>query len=54
LRAERRLSVFENKVLRRIFGPWRDGVRRGWRKLHNKEIVIIKFYSSDQIENEIR
>jgi hypothetical protein len=30
--------VFENRVLRRIFGPKRDEVTRGWRKLHNKEI----------------
>jgi hypothetical protein len=29
--------VFENSVLRRIFGPKRDGVTGGWRKLHNKE-----------------
>jgi hypothetical protein len=30
--------VFENRVLRRIFGPKRDGVTGGWRKLHNKEL----------------
>jgi hypothetical protein len=30
--------VFENKVLRRTFGPKRDGVTRGWRKLHNEEL----------------
>jgi hypothetical protein len=29
--------VFENRVLRRIFGPRRDGVTGGWRKLHNEE-----------------
>jgi hypothetical protein len=29
--------VFENKVLRRIFGPKRDEVMGGWRKLHNEE-----------------
>jgi hypothetical protein len=28
--------VFENRVLRRIFGPKRDGVMGGWRKLHNE------------------
>jgi hypothetical protein len=33
---EHRLRVFENKVLRRIFGPKRDEVTRGWRKLHNE------------------
>jgi hypothetical protein len=35
LREEHRLRVFENKVLRRIFGPKRDEVTGGWRKLHN-------------------
>jgi hypothetical protein len=30
--------VFENRVLRRIFEPKRDEVRRGWRKLHNEEL----------------
>jgi hypothetical protein len=30
--------VFENRVLRRIFGPKRDEVTGSWRKLHNKEL----------------
>jgi hypothetical protein len=30
--------VFENRVLRRIFGPKRDEVTGGWRKLHNEEL----------------
>jgi hypothetical protein len=38
LREEHRLRVFENKVLRRIFGPQRDEVVGGWRKLHNEEL----------------
>jgi len=33
---EQRLRVFENMVLRRIFGPKKDKVRGEWRKLHNK------------------
>jgi hypothetical protein len=33
-----RLRVFENRVLRRIFGPKRDGVTRGWKMLHNEEL----------------
>jgi hypothetical protein len=37
LREEHRMKVFENKVLRRIFGPKRDEVTRGWRKLHSVE-----------------
>ena len=35
---ERRLRVFENKVLRRIFGPRRDEVTGEWRRLHNEEL----------------
>jgi hypothetical protein len=35
---ENKLRVFENRVLRRIFGPKWDGVTGGWRKLHNKEL----------------
>ena len=38
LREERRLRVFENRVLRRVFGPKRDGVTGEWRKLHNEEL----------------
>ena len=38
LREERRLRVFENRVLRRIFGPKRDEIRREWRKLQNEEL----------------
>ena len=34
----RRLWVFENRALRRIFGPKRDEVTREWRKLHNEEL----------------
>jgi hypothetical protein len=38
LREEHRLRVFENRVLRRIFGPRRDEVTGGRRKLHNEEL----------------
>ena len=38
LREERRLMVFENRVLRRVFGPKRDEVTGEWRKLHNEEL----------------
>ena len=38
LREERRLRVFENRVLRRIFCPKRDEVKGEWRKLHNKDL----------------
>jgi hypothetical protein len=39
--------VFENRVLRRIFGPKRDEVTGEWRKLHNEELR--NFYSSPSI-----
>ena len=38
LREKHRLRVFENRVLRRIFGPKRDAVTGEWRKLHNEEL----------------
>jgi hypothetical protein len=38
LREEYRLRVCENRVLRRIFGPKRDEVAGGWRKLHNEAL----------------
>jgi hypothetical protein len=38
LREERRLRLFENRVLRRVFGPKRDEVTGEWRKLHNEEL----------------
>jgi hypothetical protein len=44
---EHKLRVFENRVLRRIFGPKRGGVTGGWRKLHNEELHNL--YSSPRI-----
>jgi hypothetical protein len=38
LREERRLKVFENRVLRRVFGPKKDELTGEWRKLHNEEL----------------
>jgi hypothetical protein len=38
LREERRLRMFENRVLRKVFGPKRDEVTGEWRKLHNEEL----------------
>jgi hypothetical protein len=38
LREERRLRLFENKVLRRVFGPKRDEATGEWTKLHNEEL----------------
>jgi hypothetical protein len=47
MREERRLRVFENRVLRRIFGPKGDEVTGVWRKLHNEELNNL--YSSPNI-----
>jgi len=47
LREERRLWVFQNRVVRRIFGPKRDEVAGEWRKLHSKELN--ELYSSPNI-----
>jgi hypothetical protein len=52
LREERRLRVFENRVLRRIFGPKRDELTGGWRKLHNEELHSL--YSSPSIIRVIK
>jgi hypothetical protein len=47
IREKHKLRVFENRVLRRILGPKRDGVTGGWRKLHNEELHNL--YSSPGI-----
>jgi hypothetical protein len=47
LREEYRLRVFENRVLRRIFGPKRDETRGEWQRLHNEELYAL--YSSPNI-----
>jgi hypothetical protein len=52
LREEHRLSVSENRVLRRIFGLKRDEVTGEWRKLHNKELRDL--YSSPSINRIIK
>jgi hypothetical protein len=51
LREEHRLKVFENRMLRRIFGPEREE-DRSWRKLHNDELHIL--YSSPNIARVIK
>jgi len=49
---EHRLRVFENRVLKRIFGPKRDEVTGEWRKLHNEELNDL--YSSSSIVRVIK
>jgi len=48
------LRVFENSVLRRIFGSKRDEVTEEWRKLHNEElklsVLLTQYYSGDKIK----
>jgi hypothetical protein len=57
LREEHRLRVFENRVLRKIFGPKRDEVIGGWRKVHNEELhnlycspSIIRIIKEDELD----
>jgi hypothetical protein len=50
--AERKLRVFENRVLRRIFGPRRDEVMGEWKRLHNEELIDL--YSSPNIVRVIK
>jgi hypothetical protein len=52
LREECKLRVFENKVLRRIFGPKRDEVTGEWGRMHNKELYAV--YSSPNIIRVIK
>ena len=51
-REERKLGVFENMVLRRIFGPRTDEVTGEWRRLHNEELNDL--YSSPNIVRVIK
>ena len=46
MREEHRLRVFENRVLRRVFGPKRDEVTGKWRKLRNEELNDLYFLPS--------
>jgi len=52
LREERKLRGFENRVLRRIFGPRRDEGTGEWRRLHNEELNDL--YSSPNIVRVIK
>jgi hypothetical protein len=52
--------VFENKVLRRIFGPKREEVTKGWIKLHDEElhnlysfVLFTKYYYGDRMGEDV-
>ena len=49
LREESRLGVFENRVLRRIFGPKRDKVTGEWRRLHNEGLYDLCSPNTNQV-----
>jgi len=57
LREKRTLRVFENRMLRRVFGPKRDEVTGEWRKLHNEElndlVLLTQYSSGGKIKNEM-
>jgi hypothetical protein len=54
LREEHRLTAFESRVLRGVFGPRRDEVIREWRKIHNEKrnsyLLLAKYYTGYKIE----
>ena len=52
MREERWLRVFENRVMRKIFGPKKDEVTKEWRKLHNEDLNDL--YFSPSIVREIK
>ena len=52
MREQRRLRVFENRVLRRLFGPKRDETTREWKKLLNEELNDL--YCSPNIVRAIK
>jgi hypothetical protein len=54
LREERGLRMLENSVLKRIFGPKRNKITVGWRKLHNDGILQLfaKYNLNDQVEED--
>ena len=49
---ERRLRMFDNRVLRRIFGPKSDDVTVEWRKLHNEELTDL--YCSPRVVRVVK
>jgi len=53
LREEHRLRVYENRVLRRIFGPKRDEVTGEWRKLHSEELNDV-YCSPNIVDDKIK
>jgi hypothetical protein len=53
LREARKLRVFENRVLKKVYGPKRDEVKGQWRRLHNEELYDLYFPSNQIMNNEM-
>jgi hypothetical protein len=53
LRVEHRLRVFENEVLRRMFGPRNDEVTGAWRRKHNEEFHYLYYLPSPSIRKKL-
>jgi hypothetical protein len=54
LREERRVRVFENRVLRRIFGPKRDEVTGDWRKLRNEGFYNVYSFAKHNYNDQVK
>ena len=54
MREERRLSVFENRVLKRIFEPKRDQITWEWKKIHNERLNDLYFFPNSTLVNKSR
>ena len=55
LREEHRVRVFDNRVLKRVVGPWRDEETGEWRRLQNESLLSVlhtKYYSGGQIKKK--
>jgi len=47
---QNRIKVYENRVLKKMFGPTRDEVTRDWSRFHNEELYYLQASSSNSIQ----